>query len=215
MFSHKPPPPPRRARLAYDPFRAPEDTPLPPSPPPPASAHVLGHLISYITVFQNAHPDWESAGELWIHTSAEALMEDYGAEGEGKKRNFGRPLPLFLESTRRNDNLEFAGWYQLDKLRVVPAESDELRELLHRKEAAQSYKGGRPAHLWAESFAQQWIKLRLTRSPPLSDHYARLEDPMKLRGGPQGEVQRYLLTIGGLEEEMTILEGETVTELAV
>jgi hypothetical protein len=37
-------------------------------------------------------------------------MEDYGAEGEGKKRNFGRPLPLFLESTRRKENLEFAGW---------------------------------------------------------------------------------------------------------
>lgn len=94
----------RRTRLGYDPERSPEDTPLPPSPIIPP-IHPFSHLISYIVVFRNAHPDWDSAGELWIHTHAEELMKDCGAG----KENFERPIPLFKEIAS-GERLLFEGW---------------------------------------------------------------------------------------------------------
>lgn len=115
FFSY--PLPPARPTLLYDPTRSPEDTPLPPSPVI-LPRHPLDHIISYIVLFPNAHPDWNTARELWTHTKAERLLADYwkdgivrNQEGEpGPRRNFGRPIPVFQVGNRVRGDISFAGW---------------------------------------------------------------------------------------------------------
>jgi hypothetical protein len=68
------------------------------------------------------------------------------------------------------------------------------------------YRSGRTAEAWATSLAQQWVKLRLSPSPPSSANYTSLDHPMKLKGGVDGELERYMLKVGGLEEELALLE---------
>ena len=102
FHDHKP-------RKGYDPTRAlkdPQEIPLPFSPPPGLPIHPLKHLVSYIVLFPNAHPCWEKDRELWVHTSAEYIIEDE----EGERKNFGRPLPVFQHAQAR-DTFRFAGWW--------------------------------------------------------------------------------------------------------
>ena len=78
----------------------------PSSPPILPSPHPLAHLVSYIIVFHNAQPAWESDRELWVHTSAEVMTRDC----EGQKKNFGRPIPVFQAQGSRQ-SFEFAEWW--------------------------------------------------------------------------------------------------------
>ena len=100
-FHHRQPP------LPYDPTRTPLDTPLPPSPPLPAPIHPLSNLISYISVFPRAQPAWDSRGELWTHSSADKLIDD----GKGEKRNFNRPIPVFVPAPGNLREFIFGGWW--------------------------------------------------------------------------------------------------------
>jgi hypothetical protein len=104
LFSHYPSAAAEAARAPYDAARKPEETVLP-SSPVVEPTHPLSHLISYIVIFRNAHPDWESNNEIWVHTHAAMMMADY----EGKKVNFGRPIPVFKESHRKR-SIAFVGW---------------------------------------------------------------------------------------------------------
>lgn len=63
---------------------------------------------------------------------------------------------------------------------------------------------GRTADAWAASLSQTWVKLRLTKATAMANG-APLKDPMSLRGGPGGEVARYLMEAGDLAEELMIL----------
>ncbi len=67
-------------------------------------------------------------------------------------------------------------------------------------------RSGRTAAAWANALADTWVKLRLSPSPAQSPHYDRLEHPMKMKGGADGEIERYLLKVGGLTEELEMLE---------
>jgi hypothetical protein len=99
--------------LPWDPHGTAEETPLPPSPPPPTPAHPLRHILSYIMLFTNAHPYWETAGELWIHTNAEILRADWGEgdkQGQGDRKNFGRPVPV-SHADRVWGQHGFSGWW--------------------------------------------------------------------------------------------------------
>lgn len=116
FFSYPLPPPP--PTLAYDLTRSPVDTPLPPSPVI-LPRHPLEHVISYIVLFHNAHPDWDTARELWTHTNAAKIIEDYWLDGivhdqegeAGPRKNFGRPIPVFRSADRRaRGEMVFAGW---------------------------------------------------------------------------------------------------------
>lgn len=104
-------------RLPYDPSRTPETTPLPPSPSSPEPPHPLGHLIAYIVIFGNAHPMWDSHRELWSHTDAQKLIDDE----QGLRKNFGRPIPVFLSHGRRSDpgfKTSFQGWWYVIVLQL-------------------------------------------------------------------------------------------------
>lgn len=81
-----------------------------------------------------------------------------------------------------------------------------LRVRLVSDLADTGYRSGRTAEAWATSLAQQWVKLRLSPSPPSSVNYTSLDHPMKLKGGISGEVERYMLKVGGLEEELALSE---------
>lgn len=75
------------------------------------STHPYKDLISYIAIFSNAHPDWKSKSELWVHNRAVFLMADYGMdEVPGKRLSFGRPIPVFEASEARRGHLEFVGY---------------------------------------------------------------------------------------------------------
>jgi hypothetical protein len=93
-------------RPPYNPSRTPQDTPLPSSPPPPPPKHPLNHLISYVCIFNNAHPAWRSDRELWVHTNADKLIADW----EGDRKNFGRPMPVFEQMQGSRSHFTFSGW---------------------------------------------------------------------------------------------------------
>ena len=107
FFNHSGEPVPRPPRAPYDPCRTPRSTPLPPSPPPPPPAHPLAHLVSYITLFPAAHPLWKDKAEMWMHTGAAKMIEDF----EGGRRNFGRPIPMFRSFKASNIDMEWHGWW--------------------------------------------------------------------------------------------------------
>ncbi|WVQ94709.1 hypothetical protein IAU59_001789 [Kwoniella sp. CBS 9459] len=203
--------PARPPRPAYDPTLTAERVPLPPSPPPPPPPHPLAHLLSYVVLFPNAHPAWEPKSEVWTHTNADILIEDF----DGAKKNFGRPIHVFQwrrgGEFRRNqprdrvprqgsdDRFEFIGWWTLDNLELVPAQSDELRAMMKVKEEAKSYgREGRTRGAWAASLSTRWIKLGFSKAEGEYKH------PISLG---KGEGERYLLEIGKLEEEKGVLDG--------
>ncbi|WVF66908.1 hypothetical protein IAT40_001651 [Kwoniella sp. CBS 6097] len=202
---------PRPPRPAYDPTLTPERIALPPSPPPPPPPHPLAYLLSYVVLFPNAHPAWEPKSEVWTHTNADILIKDF----EGAKKNFGRPIPVFQwrrggfrrhqqprDWTPRqgnDDRFEFIGWWTLDTLEVVQAQSEELRAMMKIKEEAKSYgREGRTTHAWIASLSAKWIKLGFNKAQGEYKH------PISMN---KGEGERYLLEIGGLKEEKGVLEG--------
>ena len=82
--------------------------PKPPAPSRQYPTHPLEHLISYITLFPNAHPAWATDKELWTHTSSQKLVEDWES---GEKINFGRPVPVFRAASARRGPMVFDGWW--------------------------------------------------------------------------------------------------------
>ncbi|RXK41353.1 hypothetical protein M231_01258 [Tremella mesenterica] len=189
-----------RPREPYDPSRTPYNTPLPPSPPPLPPPHPLRHLLCWITIFPDAHPAWQEKRELWTHTNAAKMIEDWN----GEKKNFA-----FISST----HFFFGGWWIIQDLQIVEPQTDELRDMLQRKEAARSYsRSGRLAIAWQESLTQRWVRLRLMPAPP--GQYGELRNPMELS---RGEIAiRYLLEVGGLAKEQEFLGevGAVLRELA-
>ncbi|WWC87716.1 uncharacterized protein L201_002608 [Kwoniella dendrophila CBS 6074] len=134
--------------------------------------------------------------EIWTHTNADKLIEDF----KGEKKNFDRPVPVF-KSWRggdRRDDFEFIGWWKMESLETVEPQSDELKRMMQVKEEAKGYgRNGRTASAWAESLSTKWIKLKFARATET------LKEPVKME---KKEGERYLLKIGGLEEEIRILE---------
>ncbi|OCF34696.1 hypothetical protein I317_03771 [Kwoniella heveanensis CBS 569] len=202
--------PARPPRPAYDPTLTAEQIPLPPSPPPPPPTHPLAHLLSYVVLFPNAHPAWKPKSEVWTHTNADILIEDF----EGARKNFGRPIPVFqwrrggyrrqnprdwTPRQSNDDRFEFIGWWTLETLEVVPAMSEELRKMMQIKEEAKSYgREGRTTSAWAASLSTKWIRLGFTNSEGDFKHPGRMG---------KGEGEKYLLEIGDLKEEKARLEG--------
>ncbi|WWD16656.1 hypothetical protein CI109_101086 [Kwoniella shandongensis] len=186
--------PPRPPPMEYDPCRRPETTPLPPSPPPPPPQHPLSHLVSYVTIVPNGHPAWDSEMELWSHTNAEMLIEDW----QGDKKNFERPLPVFKGWKGRQYEYEFHGWCTIDSIEIVPPHSDELKRMLAIKERSRAYgRGGRTAEAWNESFNTTWLKIHFSKAQ------GEYKEPSTLE---KGKGDRYLLEIGGLKEELEVLD---------
>ncbi|WVW79973.1 hypothetical protein I302_101946 [Kwoniella bestiolae CBS 10118] len=197
FFSFLPPPRPARPDATPESTERPENLPLPPSPPPPAPPHPLGYLVSYVVLFGNAHPAWNDQHEIWTHTNAEKLIEDF----VGRRKNFDRPIPVFRSwrGKDRRDEFEFIGWWAMTFLEIVEAQSSELRRMMQAKEQSKGYgRYGRTASAWAESLSTQWIKLKFAKSTET------LKEPKELRE-KQGE--KYLLEVGGLAEELKVLEG--------
>lgn len=69
-------------------------------------------------------------------------------------------------------------------------------------------RSGRTKEAWATALNDTWIKLRLSPAPPNSTAYDTLQNPMKVKGG--SDIERYLLSIGGLREELEILESKMI-----
>jgi hypothetical protein len=67
------------------------------------------------------------------------------------------------------------------------------------------YKGnGRTATAWQVSLSQTWVKLKLSAAPSSGAHYTELKNIMDLKS--EGEMARYVLSLGGLTEEIKILD---------
>jgi hypothetical protein len=110
FFSH-PVPPTSDTRLGYrDHLRDTIATEPQPSAMESTLEHPLRHLVSYGVIWNNAHPAWEKEGELWIHTNAEKFIDDYENE---KKKNFGRPIPVFAQVRGRHKIVTFIGWWYI------------------------------------------------------------------------------------------------------
>ena len=82
-----------------------DQTPPAAASSPALAPHPLAHLVSYIMIFLNAQPAWESSREIWVHTSAETMMKDH----ERDKKNCRRPIPVFKALDR--GAFEFVGWW--------------------------------------------------------------------------------------------------------
>lgn len=108
FFSFDDPPPAKQYNTTpYDPAGTPLSIALPPSPPPPPPAHPLNHLVSYVSIFPFAHPAWETKKELWTHTGAESIIEDFN----GGQKSCGRPIPVFHFVRKTSNEMTFEGWW--------------------------------------------------------------------------------------------------------
>ncbi|WVQ79033.1 hypothetical protein IAT38_001125 [Cryptococcus sp. DSM 104549] len=174
----------------------PSPTPTPTVPViPPTPSHPLHYVISYITVFPRAHPLWEDEHELWSHSNMEKLIADW----EGPKKNFGRPIPVFTPANRANYHTIFNGWWVIDRIHVAEPRSSEVNDMMKIKEKNGAFsRSGRTAQAWDQSMSYTWVRIRLSKCTKEG-----LKDPTTLGEG-QGE--RYLLEVGGLDEELKVLE---------
>ena len=108
----------------------------------------------------------------------------------------------------------------IDDLLLVAPQSDELKRMLsfkdeqrgepHSLKAKQwltaGYRGGRTADAWRQALEQTWVRLKLSPAPPTGAHYDSLRPIMDVPGGIDGEVEAYLLGLGGLDAQVQILE---------
>jgi hypothetical protein len=67
-----------------------------------------------------------------------------------------------------------------------------------------AYSGGRTKEAWAASLREKWVKTRFTPIPDSHERHSELVDPSTLG---VGEGARLILSVGGLEEELKVLEG--------
>ncbi|ORX36294.1 hypothetical protein BD324DRAFT_628204 [Kockovaella imperatae] len=175
-------------------------------PPPDSPPHPLSTIISNVLVFHNSQPAWRSNGELWLHSGAEHLTKDW----HGPRKNIGRPIPIFQGMLGRK-LFEFAGWWLLDRIEEVSPRSEALLEILETKQASFSYRRGRTPAAWTQALDATWLKLFFKPAPASSDHYTELRSPLSLKGLLDNEVERYMLQVGGLKDELELLE-ETVQQ---
>jgi len=82
-----------------------------------------------------------------------------------------------------------------------------------------AYRGGRTADAWRQALEQTWVRLKLSPAPPTGAHYDSLRPIMDVPGGIDGEVEAYMLGLGGLDAQVQILadnrqERRTVCEQA-
>ncbi|WWC87717.1 uncharacterized protein L201_002609 [Kwoniella dendrophila CBS 6074] len=156
--------------------------------------HPLKDLVSFVVIFENAHPAWEEDKEIWVHSKVDIFLKDH----DGDKKNFDRPLPVFLGNRSKLGKFVFEGWMTMELAEIVPPNSKELMRMLQAKQDFKSYQPhGRTSEKWKESLAFQWIKLKFT---PTDETY---KSPAKMG---KGEAARYSLKIGGLEEELEIFK---------
>jgi hypothetical protein len=66
-----------------------------------------------------------------------------------------------------------------------------------------AYSGGRTKEAWAASLREKWVKTRFTPVPDSHERYSELVDPTTLG---VGEGAKLILSVGGLEEELKVLE---------
>ncbi|KAK6907176.1 hypothetical protein I203_101166 [Kwoniella mangroviensis CBS 8507] len=152
--------------------------------------HPLGELVSFVVIFENAHPAWEEDKEIWVHSKVDLLLKDH----RGQKKNFDRPIPVFIAGRSKFGKFVFENWMTMDIVEVVPPHSEELKRMLQAKQDFKSYKPtGRTSEAWKESLSFQWIKMKFT---PCGEEY---KSPYKMG---KGEAARYALKIGGLDEEL-------------
>ncbi|WWC60142.1 uncharacterized protein I303_102706 [Kwoniella dejecticola CBS 10117] len=158
------------------------------------TVHPLKHLVSFVIIFDNAHPAWEDDNEIWVHSKVDIFLKDY----RGPKKNFGRPIPVFKAGRSKFGKFIFEGWMTMEIAEIVEPGSDELKRMLQAKQDFKSYKPtGRTSEAWKESLSFRWLKIKFT--PTATDY----RSPAKMR---KGEAAKYALKIGGLAKELDIFE---------
>jgi hypothetical protein len=200
--------------------------------------HPLRHIIVYIMIFPRAQPLWELGAELWSHTGAEGMINDW----KGNKANFDRPIPVFEGASSRRDRFTFVGWWyvvqsnQLLWPNSTDVQDDERPEggrnrisrigrSTRNKRTCQRYishshpsektdiqgysRAGRTKEAWETALSEQWIKTRFTPVEESFERYSELVDPTTL--GP-GEGAKLVLSVGGLVEESKTLESLQTAE---
>ena len=66
-----------------------------------------------------------------------------------------------------------------------------------------AYSGGRTKEAWASSLSEKWVKTRFTSVPDSHERYSELVDPTTLG---VGEGAKLVLSVGGFQEELKVLE---------
>jgi len=108
----------------------------------------------------------------------------------------------------------------LDDLLVVPQQSEELKRMLTFKDEQRSELGPAYAGLAADGrvpwradcrrmetlLQETWVRLKLSPAPPTGAHYDSLKSVMEITGGVNGEVEAYMLRLGGLNKQLQTLE---------
>jgi hypothetical protein len=74
-----------------------------------------------------------------------------------------------------------------------------------------AYSGGRTKEAWAASLREKWVKTRFTPVPDSHERYSELVDPTTLG---VGEGAKLVLSVGGFEEELKVLEALVAQENA-
>jgi len=74
-----------------------------------------------------------------------------------------------------------------------------------------AYSGGRTKEAWAASLRENWVKTRFTPVPHPHERYSELVDPTTVG---VGEGAKLVLSVGGFEEELKVLEGLVAEEKA-
>ena len=72
-----------------------------------------------------------------------------------------------------------------------------------------AYSGGRTKEAWSASLREKWVKTRFTPVSDSHERYSELVDPITLG---VGEGAKLVLSVGGFEEELKVLEGLAVEE---
>jgi len=67
-----------------------------------------------------------------------------------------------------------------------------------------AYSGGRTKEAWVASLREKWVKTRFTPVTDSHERYSELADPTTLG---VGEGAKLVLSVGGFEEELKVLQG--------
>ncbi|WWC87718.1 uncharacterized protein L201_002610 [Kwoniella dendrophila CBS 6074] len=159
----------------------------------PKNTHPLGHLINFIVIFENAHPNWKSGNELWLHTHSKEIIIDFNT---GRK-NFDPPLAIFNEKAKKGE-FEFIGFWSIKSIKIVLPHSQESTSMLKVKESIRAFgHSGKINKSLPDPISYTWLKYNLE---PIENVNYQLTKDMS-----RGEAARYTLSIGNLTKELDIL----------
>lgn len=132
--------------------------------------------LAYIVLFHHANPMWKTKSEIFCKTNLDLLPEPSTlTSSENDKPAYEKSYPVFMQRKRLNgDDLRgigFYGYYGIQTVRYLEAESEELVEYLQVKFGER----GRDREAWKKSLSKKWAVVTMGRDEDRKDEEPQIE----------------------------------------